>query len=164
MRPSRRNFLQNAAACCAVASLPVQSRPSAADELQKKLAADPLRPQFHLLRAKNWMNDPNGPIYWQGRYHMFFQYNPGAAVGGDMHWAHAVSEDMIHWRHLPIAPRRRLLHRRRCGPPRHLYHSVHRRKARTTRAFHSARRSQRFSRSLVPGHFHRSATSQLAKT
>jgi beta-fructofuranosidase len=75
----------------------------AGDELTQKLAADPLRPQFHLLPAKNWMNDPNGPIYWKGRYHMFFQYNPGAAVWGDMHWAHAVSPDMIHWRHMPVA-------------------------------------------------------------
>ena len=49
------------------------------------------------------MNDPNGPIYWKGRYHMFFQYNPNAAVWGDMHWAHAVSGDMVHWRHLPVA-------------------------------------------------------------
>ncbi len=49
------------------------------------------------------MNDPNGPIFWQGQYHMFFQYNPGAAVWGDMHWAHAASPDMVHWRHLPIA-------------------------------------------------------------
>jgi beta-fructofuranosidase len=73
------------------------------DALRARLAADPLRPQFHLLPAKNWMNDPNGPIYWKGHYHMFFQYNPNAAVWGDMHWAHAVSDDMIHWRHLPIA-------------------------------------------------------------
>jgi len=71
--------------------------------LRAKLAADPLRPQFHLLPAKNWMNDPNGPIYWKGAYHMFFQYNPHAAVWGDMHWAHAVSSDMIHWQHLPVA-------------------------------------------------------------
>ncbi len=71
--------------------------------LQARLASDPLRPQYHLLPAKNWMNDPNGPIYWKGLYHMFFQYNPGAAVWGDMHWAHAVSPDMIHWRHLPLA-------------------------------------------------------------
>jgi len=49
------------------------------------------------------MNDPNGPIYWKGRYHMFFQYNPNAAVWGDMHWNHAVSDDMVHWKHLPIA-------------------------------------------------------------
>ena len=71
--------------------------------LRERLASDPLRPQYHLLPAKNWMNDPNGPIYWKGLYHMFFQYNPGAAVWGDMHWAHAVSPDMIHWRHLPLA-------------------------------------------------------------
>ena len=74
-----------------------------ADVLSARLAADPLRPQFHLLPAKNWMNDPNGPIFWKGIYHMFYQYNPGAAVWGDMHWAHAVSLDMIHWRHLQIA-------------------------------------------------------------
>jgi beta-fructofuranosidase len=49
------------------------------------------------------MNDPNGPIFWRGKYHMFFQYNPNSAVWGDMHWNHAVSDDMIHWRHLPIA-------------------------------------------------------------
>jgi beta-fructofuranosidase len=67
------------------------------------LAADPRRPQFHLLPTANWMNDPNGPIYWRGHYHMFCQYNPNAAVWGDMHWAHAISPDMLHWRHLPIA-------------------------------------------------------------
>lgn len=49
------------------------------------------------------MNDPNGPIYWNGNYHMFCQYNPNAAVWGDMHWAHAISNDMVHWKHLPIA-------------------------------------------------------------
>jgi len=74
-----------------------------AETMRERLAADPLRPQFHLLAPQNWMNDPNGPIYWKGRYHMFFQYNPNAAVWGDMHWAHAVSPDMIHWRHLPVA-------------------------------------------------------------
>ena len=49
------------------------------------------------------MNDPDGPIYWNGHYHMFFQYNPNAAVWGDMHWAHAVSPDLVHWKHLPVA-------------------------------------------------------------
>src|SRR5262249_17557279 len=70
---------------------------------RETLADDPLRPQFHLLPARNWMNDPDGPIYWKGQYHMFYQYNPGAAVWGDMHWAHAVSADMIQWKHLPVA-------------------------------------------------------------
>jgi beta-fructofuranosidase len=68
-----------------------------------ELAADPRRPQYHLLPAANWMNDPDGPIYWRGAYHMFYQYNPGGAVWGDMHWGHAVSPDMVHWRHLPLA-------------------------------------------------------------
>ena len=49
------------------------------------------------------MNDPNGPLYWKGQYHMFFQYDPHGAYWGDMHWAHAVSPDMVHWRHLPVA-------------------------------------------------------------
>jgi beta-fructofuranosidase len=72
-------------------------------DLETRLAADPMRPQFHLLPAKNWMNDPNGPIYFNGKYHMFFQYNPLAAVWGDMSWNHAVSPDMLHWTHLPVA-------------------------------------------------------------
>jgi len=49
------------------------------------------------------MNDPNGPIFYRGRYHMFHQYNPQAAVWGNMNWAHATSDDMIHWKHEPIA-------------------------------------------------------------
>jgi beta-fructofuranosidase len=49
------------------------------------------------------MNDPNAPIYWNGNYHMFYQYNPDGAYWGDMHWGHAVSLDMVHWRHLPVA-------------------------------------------------------------
>ncbi len=67
------------------------------------LAADPMRPQFHLLPVRNWMNDPNGPIYFDGRYHMFFQYNPKAAVWGNMSWNHAVSPDMLHWTNYPVA-------------------------------------------------------------
>ena len=64
---------------------------------------DPLRPAFHYLPARNWLNDPCGPIFWRGQYHLFHQYNPHAAVWGDMHWAHATSPDMVHWRRLPVA-------------------------------------------------------------
>lgn len=68
-----------------------------------ELAADPRRPRYHLLPPANWMNDPNGPIFRNGQYHMFYQYNPNGAYWGDMHWGHAVSPDMVHWRHLPVA-------------------------------------------------------------
>ncbi len=109
MKTSRRNFLARIGATGAAASFPwtisllCSARGLSEKVSQARLAADPLRPQFHLLPARSWMNDPNGPIYWKGQYHLFFQYNPNAAVWGDMHWAHAVSPDMIHWRHLPIA-------------------------------------------------------------
>lgn len=104
MKTNRRRFL---AACLGSATLPALRRAAAAslpDSVSPEaLASDPLRPQYHLLPAANWMNDPNGPIYWNGNYHMFYQYNPNGAYWGDMHWGHAVSQDMVHWRHLPIA-------------------------------------------------------------
>jgi len=68
-----------------------------------RLATDPLRPQFHFLPPANWMNDPNGPIYWKGYYHLFYQHNPNGAYWGDMHWGHARSKDIVHWEHLPVA-------------------------------------------------------------
>jgi beta-fructofuranosidase len=98
---SRRKFLQLSTA---TALSTLYSRGARADsELCGNLASDPLRPQYHLLPAHNWMNDPNGPIFYRGRYHMFHQYNPQAAVWGNMNWAHATSDDMIHWHHEPIA-------------------------------------------------------------
>ncbi len=104
---TRRRILTGAAQSLAAAALlnPRLLRALAATPpaLAADLQNDPRRPQFHLLPAANWMNDPNGPIYWNGKYHMFFQYNPHAAVWGDMHWYHSVSRDMIHWQHMPIA-------------------------------------------------------------
>ena len=108
MRHSRRDFLAIAGTCGAMrlAITPLSASAiarRAQQSIAARLAADPLRPQFHLLPARNWMNDPDGPVCWNGQYHMFFQYNPSAAVWGDMHWAHSVSPDMVHWKHLPVA-------------------------------------------------------------
>ena len=64
---------------------------------------DPQRPVFHLMTAANWINDPNGPVYYQGYWHMFFQHNPFIADFGPMGWGHVRSPDLVHWEHCPIA-------------------------------------------------------------
>ncbi|MFV0400219.1 MAG: glycoside hydrolase family 32 protein [Oscillospiraceae bacterium] len=61
------------------------------------------RPRIHYSPTTGWINDPNGLVHHQGRYHLFAQHNPAATVHGPMHWDHAVSDDLIHWEHLPIA-------------------------------------------------------------
>jgi len=64
---------------------------------------EPFRPQLHFSPKAHWMNDPNGMVYFNHTYHLFFQYYPGATVWGPMHWGHAISKDLIHWKELPIA-------------------------------------------------------------
>lgn len=61
------------------------------------------RPQFHFTPPEKWMNDPNGLVFHQGVYHLFYQYYPEDIVWGPMHWGHAISKDMVHWENKPIA-------------------------------------------------------------
>ncbi|KAG1354491.1 beta-fructofuranosidase 1 [Cocos nucifera] len=61
------------------------------------------RTAFHFQPQENWMNDPNGPMYYKGWYHLFYQYNPESALWGNITWGHAVSRDLVHWFYLPLA-------------------------------------------------------------
>src|ERR1700748_3504784 len=61
------------------------------------------RPVYHFTPEKNWTNDPNGPIYLNGTFHMYNQQNPFENKWGHMSWGHAASKDLIHWTHYPIA-------------------------------------------------------------
>jgi fructan beta-fructosidase len=64
---------------------------------------EPHRNQYHFSPDSMWMNDPNGMVYHDGKYHLFYQYYPDSTVWGPMHWGHAVSSDLVHWTHKSIA-------------------------------------------------------------
>jgi fructan beta-fructosidase len=70
---------------------------------QKENYKEQFRPQFHFSPAKNWINDPNGLLFFDHQYHLFYQSNPFGNVWGHMSWSHATSSDLLHWKHLPVA-------------------------------------------------------------
>ena len=72
------------------------------DEQGKQIKAED-RPAFHVSPYVGWMNDPNGFSYYQGEYHLFYQYYPYDTHWNSMHWGHVVSKDLLHWKYLPAA-------------------------------------------------------------
>lgn len=108
--PTRRQFVAGTAASIATTrARGADSDPDlikAMEAVRKSIpiaSADPERPVYHFHPPANWINDPNGTVYYKGWHHLFYQLNPFTANPGNQHWGHARSKDLVNWEHLPIA-------------------------------------------------------------
>ncbi|OMC69157.1 glycoside hydrolase [Paenibacillus sp. FSL H7-0326] len=87
----------------ALQSMPTTDEINKMMDSYKQLNNDGWRPGYHFSPPSHWLNDPNGLVYYEGEYHLFYQYHPFSNKWGPMHWGHAISQDLIHWQHEPIA-------------------------------------------------------------
>lgn len=92
-----------AAAAAALAAGIMGGMPAMADEAAPDPATEQYRPYLHFSPERNWMNDPNGLVYEDGTWHLFFQHNPHGTRWGNMSWGHATSTDLVHWEEQPVA-------------------------------------------------------------
>lgn len=81
----------------------IEKAQSEIERMKDTVKKGKMRQNYHFMPQTGWMNDPNGLIFFKGKYHYFFQYNPYHGFWDYMHWGHAVSEDLIHWEYLPLA-------------------------------------------------------------
>ena len=80
-----------------------RTRETSVKAAAERIKSDRDRPIYHLLPPAYWNNDPNGPVYFKGKHHLFYQCNPYGDTWGNMHWGHFRSSDLVHWEDMPIA-------------------------------------------------------------